>query len=168
MQRFICYLPDFADCQRVPGIQLQVTGKDVLQNSHYMGKFQQLTSTARRAILKLFCIKWRGEENGHTADSPHTPILCLLSANPAVASSSDPNPTVAHCSGICCRGNCLWIKCMVLQGLSAALSIPAGSRICWDTSIHGQYLYLMHSELVLQSELTCLCHPIPVLSDCHG
>lgn len=109
-----------------------------------------------------------GGRRTDTADSPHTPILCLLSANPAVVSSSDPNPTVAHCSGICCRGNCLWIKCMVLQGLSAALSIPAGSRIFWDTSIHGQYLYLMHSELVLQSELTCLCHPIAVLSDCRG
>lgn len=71
------------------------------------GNSQQLVPMARMAILKSFCIKWGGGgeftySQQRQADKLCIPIfLCLLSANPAVVSSSDPNPTVVHCSGVC-------------------------------------------------------------------
>lgn len=73
LQSFICPLPDSADCQGVLGMHLQLTGQDVLQNSHLWGNCQQLTPMARRAILSE-----GEEENWHTAGSPHTPMLCSL------------------------------------------------------------------------------------------
>lgn len=78
LQRFICHPPDSADCQGVLGVHLQVTGKDVLQDSYLVGTFPAAHTKRGHSQIVLHRVRGRRRTDTQLAAHTHQHFVCSL------------------------------------------------------------------------------------------